>query len=544
VNLDSDWFSKELLGDVSRSAKVDTVEEAIERAEAFMSEHVEETDTATTAPTRRSTGVERTGPVSTGSETLDKMLDGGLPPNRSVLLTGTPGTGKSTLAMQFLQAGLAEDERCLYISTEQTREEIRAAFADFAFDLSDENLGLSTIHAIAGEDSDRVGSLDDEEDAGEEESFDRQGVVEFLRRGQSADRVVLDSVSGLRAMTGSTEQYRRAVLDVIRLFNDEFDATALMTAEHFGTSPGGDAVETIDAQDAVQYNLHGVLRLWRQQVNGEFRRFIDVMKMRGVDHDSRAYEATIGEGGITVVSRQRPVTGRSIERKTLPTGIDGLDEVLGGGFERGGSVLLEYDEQSVIDPLLMAMGTEAVDEMLSLAFVVGVETGPRRLGALLEEMGAEMDSMLQNDQLFIIDTYGSWQGNEETKNVFDLSDETTDIRDALREIQDRARGRGTMYISDTPALVHNFGPQEARRIRNWMQTRVLEPQDLLVDVSNPDLVSEDMAAFFSNTAQQDLRTWVSKRGLQYLKVRKGAQTQVGTVNLVEFIEEKPYVQLR
>jgi len=82
--------------------------------------------------------------VPTGSETLDSILDGGLPEDRTVLVTGGPGTGKSTLAMQFLAEGLARDEDCLYVSTEQTFAELDDAFEDFAFDLDDENLTGAT----------------------------------------------------------------------------------------------------------------------------------------------------------------------------------------------------------------------------------------------------------------------------------------------------------------------------------------------------------------------------------------------------------------
>jgi KaiC/GvpD/RAD55 family RecA-like ATPase len=69
--------------------------------------------------------------VSTGSPALDTMLDGGYPEERAVLLTGTPGTGKSTLTMRFLQEGLQNGKSCLFISTEQTVDELRDAFAPF-----------------------------------------------------------------------------------------------------------------------------------------------------------------------------------------------------------------------------------------------------------------------------------------------------------------------------------------------------------------------------------------------------------------------------
>jgi len=83
------------------------------------------------------------------------MLDGGLPRNRSTLVTGGPGTGKSTLGMQFLQAGLDAGESCLFVSTEQTVGELRDSFADFEFDLDAEDLGFLTVRKLRGVDHDR-----------------------------------------------------------------------------------------------------------------------------------------------------------------------------------------------------------------------------------------------------------------------------------------------------------------------------------------------------------------------------------------------------
>lgn len=66
--------------------------------------------------------------VPTGSETLDSILDGGVPAGRTVLVTGGPGPGKATLGMQFLQAGLEHGEECLYSSTEQTIRRLQPLF--------------------------------------------------------------------------------------------------------------------------------------------------------------------------------------------------------------------------------------------------------------------------------------------------------------------------------------------------------------------------------------------------------------------------------
>ncbi|PSP34369.1 hypothetical protein BRC64_00910 [Halobacteriales archaeon QH_10_67_22] len=205
-------------------------------------------------------------PVSTGSVTLDEVLDGGLPDQRAVLVTGGPGTGKSTLAMQFLQAGLDDGEECLLVSTEQRMDELRDSFSDFEFDLDHESLAVTTLHAtpgytVDGED-DRVLTLETLEGGqmlGGDYSapFESDYIVKHLEQFGPVDRVVLDSVSGLSTIGDSQDVFRRTVLDVIRLFTDDFGATALFTAEESQPDPVQGDVKTVAASDAVQFNTHG-----------------------------------------------------------------------------------------------------------------------------------------------------------------------------------------------------------------------------------------------------------------------------------------------
>lgn len=88
--------------------------------------------------------------VSLGNSILDEMAGGGLPARRPVLVIGGPGTGKSTLGMQFLQTGLENGDNCLLISTEQTVAELRDSFEPFAFDFDHDNLTITTLHPAAG----------------------------------------------------------------------------------------------------------------------------------------------------------------------------------------------------------------------------------------------------------------------------------------------------------------------------------------------------------------------------------------------------------
>lgn len=554
VERKQDWFSTGILGDQEKGEKVETFDEAVERAEEYMEEFTTEPpdstlSTQTRSRRRRTQTSLSTEPVSTGSDGLDSVLNGGLPRGRAILIAGTPGAGKSTLAMQFLQAGLDDGDRCLYISTEQSREEVHGSFTDFDFDLDDENLSISTIHAVSTESGEtQVGTLGNQQDHevdDDAESFTREGVLNYLRNGVDADRVVLDSVSGLQPLAQSNDEYRRAVLDVIRLFSDEFDATTMLTSEYYGGSAGGgDGVEQIARDNAVQYNAHGVIRIWRQRVRGQYRRMADVMKMRGVNHDTRAFETRITSSGLRVLSGSRSYTPAEEIADRLTTGNDQLDRRFGGGLLRDGGLLYEHDAGASVLPFLLAIGNSLIDEMLSLVILPGTEMRPSRFNLLFEQMGTDIETLIERDQLFIVDVYGVWDRSRfDSENVIRSDESEANLESIYESIAGRARGRGTCYINDVPALVSRTDDHRAQEFRYWLEATLVDSNDLLIDISNPELIGSDTESFYNDISQQAITHWVSEAGIQYLKTNKGPGAQVGTVDALEFSSTSPYVDL-
>ena len=490
-------------------------------------------------------------PVSTGSPTLDAMLDGGYPTNRAVLITGTPGTGKSTLAMQFLQEGLADGENCVFVSTEQTVDELRQAFAGFEFDLDDESLTITSIHARTGQTFESeaptlvIETFEDGEVIGQgiSAAFTSDRIQQVLEQYAPCDRIVLDSVSGLEPMADTQEAYRRGVLDLIQFFTDDLGATAVLTAEYVGSSPRERSIEAIGRDNTVQYNAYGVIRLWREQKRGELRRFIDVMKMRGVDHDTRQYEIAFTDQGVAIVPRERTLPHGIAGREMLSTGIDGLDDLLDGGFFRGEGVLLEHDGRANLNALLFSVAKRAMNERMGVVFVPRVDTPPETIEELLgrNPSGPTREEMLDQDRLFVIDALGAW--NDEY-NVFNLQDGAGGIREPLETIRERSATDGLLLMLNTEAEVHTLGEEEARTTRYWLQSQLLQDRDLLFDVHNPKLMAPDLAEFYTDAATQVIETWRDETGLQYVQLKKAPTGEVGGLRLVEYTDSKPYIRMK
>lgn len=489
--------------------------------------------------------------VATGSSVLDNALEGGFPRNRTVLVTGTPGTGKSTLAMQFLQTGLADGDRCLYISTEQTVDELRTGFAPFDFDLDHENLTITTLHATPG---DTVES-DEEEltlqalEGGEEVPgeafgipFTSDRIQEHLERYAPRDRVVLDSVSGLKMMKDEETLYRRAVLDLIRLFTDEFNATTVVTAEYTGAPQPTDGIEGIGAANAVQFNVNGVIRLWRELVGGDFHRFLDIMKMRGVNHDTRRFEIEFTDVGVDIIPRRRFHSPAFIDHEYFPTGIPGLDELCGGGLLRGTGTLLEHDGRANFNVILSHLMKQSLENEMGLVLVPTVEMNRRRVDQLLDTHPSSVSQLLDEGELFIIDMVGAWRAEHE--HVFDVQREEASIRYILESIADQSASDGLFYILNTEAKVHGIGREEARSFRYWLEANYIDNDDMHLDIHNPNLMSDELAAFYMDAAGQVLRTWMSDSGLQYLELTKSPIGSVASTRLVEYLAESPYLRIQ
>jgi KaiC/GvpD/RAD55 family RecA-like ATPase len=506
-----------------------------------------------------------TGRVSTGVPALDDALRGGLPERRATLLVGGPGTGKSTLAVEFLQRGLDAGESCLYVSTEQTPAEFRDSYDPFTYDLDHPDLDLTTLHAAPrdGRDGEELvmRTLEGGADIDDKEvPFTGENVVRYLERtgGPSYDRIVLDSVSGLESAAPSIGRFRRTVTDLIRLFDGAFGGTSLFVTE-------------TDGHDALRYNAHGVLRVWRDTVGGDHQRFVRVDKMRGVDHDTRAHLFEIGTGGVRLVKCARDTTVGTRVETTLSTGVAGLDELLGGGLVGGDATVLEHDGLADRVRIVNAALTSAFDAGWAVALVPPMDLHPEQLARLFEVRIAPLGEALADDRFFVIDPGGVMDGT--ARNVFFVNEKISEYPSVggaarhllsglrpgsadwrvkeflrvLRTIDERRGDRPLLLVTNTQTLNTVLDGAQLRQLRHREHVGVTDHEDAALFVHNPTLlpVGADgpTAEFYADNAAQVLRTWL-RDGVQYVTLRKGPSGHLDGTRYVEPVPEPPFVRVQ
>ncbi|NOT24961.1 MAG: AAA family ATPase [Acidobacteria bacterium] len=258
---------------------------------------------------------------------LDDVLSGGFTPNRTYLLEGVPGSGKTTMALQFLLEGARRGEPVLYVTLSETEEELRGVAASHDWTLD----GVNVRQLLASEESLRSDDQytmfhPSEVELGET----TKAVLADVERIKPA-RVVFDSLSELRLLAGNPLRYRRQILALKQFFAGR-NCTVLLL----------DDLTTAANDLQVQSIAHGVLRLeQRYPEYGSERRRLLVIKYRGVAFRGGYHDCVITRAGLVVFPRLIAAEHRpTATMEKLPSGIEQLDSLLGGGIERGTSTLV------------------------------------------------------------------------------------------------------------------------------------------------------------------------------------------------------------
>ncbi len=265
----------------------------------------------------------------TGITGLDNVLHGGLTAERLYLVQGTPGAGKTTLALQFLLTGVAQGERGLYITLSETAEELRGVAASHGWSLDDDKLKVSELNVS-------------EENLGVDVQYTmfHPSEVELSKTTQTVlaeverlkpKRVVFDSLAEIRMLAQDPLRYRRQVL-ALKHFFSKHNCTALLLDD-----------SVVDSEHRSLHSAaHGVIYL--EHLSREYgvdHRRLRVIKMRGRTYRPGYHDFNIEPGGLAVFPRLVAAEHSDTHSGgAVTSGVETLDEMLGGGLERGTGTML------------------------------------------------------------------------------------------------------------------------------------------------------------------------------------------------------------
>jgi circadian clock protein KaiC len=265
--------------------------------------------------------------LSIGVQGLDEVLLGGLSPNRIYLLEGHPGTGKTTLALQFMLEGARAGEKCLYITLSETAEELRGVARSHGWSLDAVTIfELTPPEANFG--ADQYYTLLHPSEVELSETI--QLILDRIEE-MAPDRVVFDSLAEIRLLAQDPLRYRRQVLALKQFFAGR-RSTALLL----------DDLTSRSHELQVHSITHGVIVLERLvREYGAERRRVQIIKMRGTNFRGGYHDVVIEQGGMAVFPRiavQDELDG--FPGQMVSSGVPALDALLGDGVHRGTSMLL------------------------------------------------------------------------------------------------------------------------------------------------------------------------------------------------------------
>jgi circadian clock protein KaiC len=269
---------------------------------------------------------EDASPIHSGVDGLDYVLRGGYAKFRSHLVEGRPGSGKTTLGLQFLIEGVRHGEKCLYITLSESKRELLSVAARHGWDLE----GVEILELVPPElslDPSQLQTLVHSSDLELGETV-HSALAEIGRL--KPDRVVFDSLSEIRLLSQGSLRYRRQVL-ALKSFFLLNNVTVLLLDDL-----------TAEQDDLNLHSIsHGVIRMEQlSPVYGGERRRLRVIKMRGVQIRGGYHDFVIRPGGVVVFPRLVASEHDMAEHGAPAVSNSSLDALVGGGLERGTSTLL------------------------------------------------------------------------------------------------------------------------------------------------------------------------------------------------------------
>src|SRR5687768_6910574 len=339
--------------------------------------------------------------IATGISSFDIIAKGGLPRNRTTLISGTAGSGKTIFAVQFLAAGIESGTPGVFVTFEESASDIRKNMQSFGWDM--EKWEAEGMLAFVD------ASPDPEIDSVESGSFDLGALLARVKhavRKVKAERVAVDSLGAVFSQF-SDQSIVRSELFRIASALKALNVTAVLTAER--TDDYGHI-----ARFGVEEFIADNVMILRNVLEAESRRrTIEILKFRGCDHQKGEYPFTITpQGGVIVI----PLSAMQLSMKSsnirISSGNAALDEMCGGGLFRDSVTLVSGATgtgKTLTVTQFLQGGAQAGERCLLLAF----EESRDQLFRNATGWGFDFEAMERDGMLRVVCEYPDVSGLED-----------------------------------------------------------------------------------------------------------------------------------
>ncbi|WP_411344612.1 ATPase domain-containing protein [Paenibacillus sp. WLX1005] len=472
-----------------------------------------------------------TSAIHTGIPGLDDILYGGIPPGSVVILEGEPGTGKTTVGIQFLVEGAVSfNEPGIYITFEELPEQIYEDVKGFGWDL----------RQLERENKLRVICM--EPDILLDQMLQPGGIFESVVSEIGCKRVVIDSISLFR-LVSSGDQVRNNVY-TIRNIMRKHSLTSLFIREYSEIGESNVPFEN--------YICDGIIRLSLKPLMEKYRkRTIEVLKMRGTRIMEGEHTYKFLNQGVYIVPSLSMAEDKILinESDVLSTGIKTLDEMLGGGIPRSSVYMIDTNSKANYRYLLSSIYAQRIKDGDCTVTMMSGNTSLDTFADTIELFGVSLREAAEHNKAFFIEHYRrAVDANLEKAMIrvdkVDNEDYAQVLNDRLApifECEDHCDRRWFVYY-DLNTIISERGRDFllryfAEEMSMWRALGIT-----IVVHCNFAEIGQETASFLERTCNGVIRTWVDGN-YQYLQVTKSPSGRVSAPHIIANADKEPFVQL-
>ncbi len=452
--------------------------------------------------------------VRTGIEGLDQLLYGGILRGDSLLVAGAPGTGKTSLGMQYLYNGATEyNEPGLFITFEEFPERIYRDAESFGWDFR------------ALEEGGKLKVLFTSPEVLQQDIIRDEGFVGEMIAEIGATRAVVDSISHMEGAAEQSRKFRESVYGLVNALKAA-SLTAVLTRELSEEEDIGAGPE--------EFVADSLILLTRGYVTGHRMRFVEVIKSRGTPHIAVPSLYLIGRGGLTIMPPFQEPFYRFEE--AVSTGIRALDDLLGGGIPYGSFYLMEVDvdlHQDLFDASFAMEALETGDRYVRLAAASDKHS---RWRALMKSAGleAKLKKGLDSGQVVFVEADHCAE-----KAADSLGGR---IGDTIAELCPPEEGVGIRFQVDLGRLFAFMPPQQAGQAVSDLTVCCRGQRSVVLGLVSPHGAPHDQLEKLRASADGIVRVW-SEGSYSFLQVVKTVNSVRTPVFAIKQTPQPPFVEI-
>jgi len=360
-------------------------------------------------------------------------------------------------------------------------------------------------------------------------------IKSLAEQSQHQAEAIDDLLTDVRAATDRTVERLEATTDGVERSAESAAATRQALDEVTdAVDAASDGVATVSAAtDDQAVTSERVADAVESVADGIEAIETDMERIRDAREEQTPMLAEVDDALASVAARGDRLT----DAPRLSTGVDALDDLLGGGLVEGGRSVVRHGDGAAVDGLVAQLTATAIADGRAVSLMPTPTLDRTTLDRALETAGTSVDAALRADRLFVLDVFDDWRDG---RNVFSLADRSLG---AVNEGTAERRDRPLLVVGNIAGEIEVMGEEAARAARYDNDGDVLAASDTVCNIVDDDQVSETFAAFYAGAADQVVETRRTD-GQQYIEVVTGPPGTTMGEHVVETVTAPPFVRAR